>query len=101
MCGSKKNNQLCKFSVFNGGHIIWSIGHVYEKLKRDLPGRSPTLILRNNIKKEIKTLEEICGKKHIELFDIELIIDDYHSNFNMDKLSRKHEYIYSAEWSLK
>jgi len=50
---------------------------------------------RNNIKKEIKTLEEICGKKHIELFDIELIIDDYHSNFNMDKLSRKHEYIYN------
>jgi len=45
LCGSKKNNQLCKFSVFNGGHIMWSIGHIYEKAKTDLPIIKPNYLI--------------------------------------------------------
>ena len=45
--------------------------------------------------KELKLLEKECGEKRIKLFDIELKKDDYHNNFNMNKLSNKHENIYN------
>tara|TARA_B100000780_G_scaffold240896_1_gene183212 strand:- start:363 stop:1448 length:1086 start_codon:yes stop_codon:yes gene_type:complete len=72
LCESKKNNQLCKFSVFNGGHIMWSIGHVYEKLKRDLPVIKPNyLIIYSGINdyanyENLKLLDKIDVDKSIK-----------------------------------
>ena len=45
MCNKKKNDRLCKFSVFNGGHVMYSIGHAYKKAKRDLPVVKPNYII--------------------------------------------------------
>lgn len=46
MCGTEKNsNQLCKFSVFNGGHVMYSIGHSYKRAKRDLPIVKPNYLI--------------------------------------------------------
>ena len=45
MCKKKKNDGLCKFSVFNGGHIMYSIGHAYKRAKRDLPIVKPDYII--------------------------------------------------------
>ena len=45
MCNKKKNDGLCKFSVFNGGHIMYSIGHAYKRAKRDLPIVKPDYII--------------------------------------------------------
>ena len=45
MCGSKKKNELCKYSVFNNGHIMWSIGHIYKKVKGDLTIIKPDYII--------------------------------------------------------
>ena len=46
MCGTKKNsNKQCKFSVFNGGHIMYSIGHAYKRAERDLPIVKPNYLI--------------------------------------------------------
>lgn len=46
MCGTKKNsNKNCKFSVFNGGHVMYSIGHAYKRAERDLPIVKPNYLI--------------------------------------------------------
>ena len=45
MCETKKNNKDCKFSVFNGGHIMYSIGHSYKRAERDLPIVKPNYVI--------------------------------------------------------
>ena len=45
MCNAQKNKESCKFSVFNGGAIMWSVGHLYKKALRDLPIIKPNYLI--------------------------------------------------------
>ena len=63
MCSKQKNNEPCKFSVFNGGSIMWSVGHIYKKALRDLPIIKPNyLIIYSGI-------NEYANYKHLKSND--------------------------------
>ena len=45
MCNAQKNKESCKFSVFNGGAVMWSVGHIYKKALKDLPIIKPNYLI--------------------------------------------------------
>ena len=67
MCDAKKNNQLCKFSVFNGGHVMYSIGHIYKRAKRDIPIVKPNYLIIYSGINEYANYQQLKRQKKIDV----------------------------------
>ena len=45
ICDLNSSEEICNDLVLNAGHIMWSIGHIYIKAKRDIPIIKPDYII--------------------------------------------------------
>ena len=83
MCNTQKNNESCKFSVLNGGAVMWSAGHIYKKALKDLPIIKPNyLIIYSGINeyanyKNLRLIDKIDVNKSIKNKEYGLITKAY------------------------
>ena len=61
-----KKNEECKYSVFNSGMIMWSIGHVLKKIERDLKIIKPDYLIIYSGVNEAHNYNILESKKKIE-----------------------------------
>ena len=76
LCNQNKKEEKCKYSVLNSGMIMWSIGHVFKKIEKDIKIIKPDYLIIYSGINETHNYNILDSKKKIE-FDNSIKSGDY------------------------